>query len=306
MKAEKFFTNRWGILLSVVGATFLWGSAFPIIKLSYAALEINSNEIGEQLLFAGYRFFLAALFIIFFLLMMKKRTFVKRENFGTIAKISFFQTFLQYILFYIGLSLSTGIQGSIIAGTTSFFQIVLAHFMYNDDYISWKKIVGLLIGFTGVIFVNLTKGSFQLDIGLGEILLLLAMAISAFGNILAKNGTTKVDVGNLTAFQMLLGSFGLLIIGFVSSGFLPFHFDLKSFFMLIYLALLSAVGFILWNNVMKYNKVGKVSIFLFLIPVFGVLLSNILLQEPIHLFVLVGLAFVASGIVIVNRKDATN
>jgi drug/metabolite transporter (DMT)-like permease len=303
MKAEIFYKNKWGMLLSVVVATFLWGSAFPVIKLSYEALEIQKNEIGEQLLFAGYRFFLAALFIIFFLLMMKKRTFVKRENLGTIAKISFFQTFLQYILFYIGLSLSTGIQGSIIAGTTSFFQIVFAHFMYSDDYISWKKVVGLLIGFAGVIFVNLTKGSFQLDIGLGEILLLLAMATSAFGNILAKNGTTKMDVGNLTAFQMLLGSIGLLVIGVASEGFLPFAFDMASFFMLIYLALLSAIGFILWNNVMKYNKVGKVSIFLFLIPVFGVFLSGVLLNEAIHYFVLVGLGLVASGIVIVNRKE---
>ncbi|OZM58346.1 EamA family transporter [Lottiidibacillus patelloidae] len=303
MKAETFFTNRWGILLSVVAATFLWGSAFPVIKLSYEALDIQKTEIGEQILFAGYRFFLAALFIILFMILIKKRTFIKKENMKTLANISFFQTFLQYILFYIGLSLSTGIQGSIIAGTTSFFQIIFAHFMYKDDALSWKKSIGLCIGFTGVIFVNLTKGEYHFDFGIGEFLLLLAMVTGAYGNILAKNGTTKMDVANLTSFQMLLGSIGLLVIGGISSGFLPFTFDIKSTLLLFYLALLSAVGFILWNNIMKYNKVGKVSIFLFLIPVFGVLLSNILLHEPVHFFVLIGLVFVASGIVIVNRKE---
>lgn len=304
MNAKDFFTNKWGIMLAAGGATLLWGSAFPFVKLSYEALDIQPNEIGEQMLFAGYRFFLASLFILFFLLLTKKKmTSLQKTNIKTFTTIGFFQTFLQYILFYIGLSLSTGIQGSIIAGTTSFFQILLAHFMYNDDLLSWRKVMGLFIGFMGVIFVNLTKGSLQFNFGVGEILLILAMISAAFGNILAKNGTTKMDVASLTGYQMLVGSMGLLLIGVFSAGIFPFTFNFQSFFMMIYLALLSAVGFLLWNNLMKYNKVGKVSIFLFLIPVFGVFLSGILLKEPIHLFVLIGLAFVATGIVIVNRKD---
>jgi drug/metabolite transporter (DMT)-like permease len=303
MTAEKFFTNKWGILLSAVGATFLWGSAFPFIKLSYEALDIQASEIGEQLLFAGYRFFLASLFIMSFLYFTKKGIDLKRGNLRTLVNIGFFQTFLQYILFYIGLSLSTGIQGSIIAGTTSFFQIILAHFMYKDDLISWRKVIGLFIGFTGVILVNLTKGTYEINFGLGEVLLLVAMFVSAFGNILAKNGTSKLEVANLTAFQMLFGSIGLLLIGVISEGLFPFEFTLQTLLILLYLSILSAAGFILWNNVMKYNKVGKVSIFLFLIPVFGVFLSSILLQESLHFFVLIGLLFVASGIVIVNKKD---
>ena len=41
---------------------------------------------------------------------------------------------------------------------------------------------------------------------------------------------------------------------------------------------------------MKYNKVGKVSMYMFFIPVFGVLLSSMILGEAIHSFVLLGLA----------------
>lgn len=222
MTAEKFYTNKWGILFAALGATFLWGSAIPFVKLSYEVLEIHPNEMGEQLLFAGYRFFLASLFVLFFILATKKKIDFKKDNFKKVAFIGFFQTFLQYIFFYIGLSLSTGIQGSIIAGTTSFFQILLAHFMYKDDLISWSKVIGLIVGFIGVIFVNITKGSITLDIGIGEILLLLAMLSSAFGNILAKNGTSRMDVASLTSFQMLIGSLGLLCIGVFSVGYFPF------------------------------------------------------------------------------------
>jgi drug/metabolite transporter (DMT)-like permease len=72
--------------------------------------------------------------------------------------------------------------------------------------------------------------------------------------------------------------------------------------MLIYLSLLSAIGFILWNNVMKYNQVGKVSMYLFLVPVFGVFLSSILLNEVLSYLVFIGLACVTAGIIIVNYQ----
>ena len=55
---------------------------------------------------------------------------------------------------------------------------------------------------------------------------------------------------------------------------------------------------------MKYNKVGKVSMYMFFIPVFGVLLSSMILGEAIHSFVLLGLACVAAGIIVVNRTPA--
>ncbi|WP_243387583.1 DMT family transporter [Bacillus kexueae] len=301
MTAERFFTHPLGIVFSAVLATFLWGSAFPFIKLSYDLLDIQSNEIGEQILFAGYRFFLASMLIFIFFLVMKKEMRFKRETLQPIMKIGFFQTLLQYVLFYIGLSLSTGMQGSIIAGATSFFQMVLAHFMYADDRLNRRKTIGLIVGFSGVIAVNLTKGDFQLNFGLGELLLLLAMLSGGFGNILAKEGAKKMEVSYLTSYQMLVGSLGLLIIGIVQVGFFPFSFQTGSFLALLYLSFLSAAGFILWNNVMKYNQVGKVSIYMFLVPVFGVFLSAMILREELHQFVLIGLALVTAGIFIVNR-----
>lgn len=303
MKAETFFKSKWGIILSAGGATFLWGSSFPFIKLSYNMLEIQPNEIGEQILFASYRFIIASILILFFIYIKDKVICFKKENLKALLGIGFFQTFLQYILFYVGLSLSTGVQGAIIAGTASFFQILFAHFMYKDDLLNSRKVLGLLIGFTGVIFVNITKGSFNFNFGLGEILLLIAMMSSAFGNILARNGTAKINVANLTAFQMLLGSFGLLFIGIFTAGIFPFTFTTITFVIMIYLSLISAVGFILWNYLMKFNKVGDVSIFLFLIPVFGVILSSLFLNEIIHFFVIVGLVLVATGILVVNKKE---
>lgn len=303
MNSKAFFTHPVGLVISAVGATFLWGSAFPFIKLSYERLDIQSDAIGEQMLFAGYRFFLASVFIFFMLRVMNKNMRLKRADFAPLAKIGLVQTFLQYVFFYIGLSYSTGIQGSIIAGTTSFFQIIFAHFLYVDDRLNRLKALGLLVGFSGVILVNLPKGEMQFSFGIGELLLLFAMAAGGLGNILARNGSQRMDVIYLTAYQMLIGSLGLIVIGVVSVGVYPFSFDVTSALILLYLAFLSAAGFILWNNVMKYNQVGKVSLYLFLIPVFGVILSSFLLGEELHYIVLFALGLVVSGIIIVNRPQ---
>ncbi|WP_210364088.1 DMT family transporter [Bacillus sp. REN3] len=308
MRAKEFFTHPLGIAVSAAGATFLWGSAFPFIKLSYRSLDIRPEEIGEQMLFAGYRFLLAGLLILVLFMLNREMKF-KPETAGPLLKIGFFQTFLQYVLFYIGLSYSTGIQGSIIAGTTSFFQILLAHFLYPDDRMNRLKVAGLMIGFTGVVFANWPNGEYEIHFGIGEILLMLAMLSGAYGNILAKNGSATMEVIYLTSYQMILGSLGLVAIGVFSVGFVPFEFDLISLLMLVYLAFLSAAGFILWNNVMKYNQVGKVSLYLFLVPVFGVILSSVLLDEMLHYLVIAGLIFVVAGIVLVNRparKTAKN
>ncbi|PEZ00877.1 EamA family transporter [Bacillus sp. AFS018417] len=301
MKTERFFTHPLGVFVAALSATFLWGSAFPFIKLSYVQLDIQPHEVGEQILFAGYRFFIAGFMLLFFLKVLRKNVSFQKGTAKQLVQIGLFQTFLQYICFYIGMSYSTGIEGAIISGTSSFFQILLAHFLYKDDSLNMRKIVGVSIGFCGVVLVNIPKGDMDFHFGIGELLLLGAAMLYSYGNILAKEGSKTMDVGYMTAYQMIIGSLGLLFIGILQVGFTPFTFHMQTLLMLLYLSFLSAAGFCIWNTVMKYNKVGKVSMYMFFIPVFGVILSSLILGEAIHSFVLFGLACVATGIIVVNR-----
>ncbi|QMV43584.1 DMT family transporter [Cohnella cholangitidis] len=300
LATEKIFTHPLGIIGAAVGATALWGSAYPFIKLSYAELGIGSDDIYRQILFAGYRFFLASLLILLFMKLIGKKISYQKGTLGRVGQIGLFQTLLQYIFFYYGMSGSSGVTGAIIAGTTSFFQILLAHYMYAGDKINARKSVGLIIGFSGVVLVGISKGSLSLEFGIAEICLLLAAFFGALGNILSKKASEQLDVLYMTACQMLLGGVALLAIGAIGAGAMPFEFTASAAWMLLYLAILSALGFVLWNTVMKYNKVGSISMYLFLIPVFGVFLSAGILGEELHLFVWAALALVVGGIVIVN------
>ena len=77
--------------------------------------------------------------------------------------------------------------------------------------------------------------------------------------------------------------------------------------MLLYMAVISAVAYSLWGILLKYNPVSKVAVFGFMNPVFGVILSAILLHEgdSIGVMCLVSLALVCAGIYIVNRGEET-
>ena len=91
-----------------------------------------------------------------------------------------------------------------------------------------------------------------------------------------------------------------LVCGGRVTGFSPVSFTL-----LLYMGLISAVAYSMWSFLLKYNSVGKVVIFGFSNPIFGVILSALLLGENNQAFTIQGLAaliLVCSGILLVNRS----
>lgn len=81
-------------------------------------------------------------------------------------------------------------------------------------------------------------------------------------------------------------------------------FEMKSVLLLTYMALLSTAAFSIWTVLMKYNPVGKVAVYTFTIPIFGVALSGMILGEKVfEIKNLIALVLVSAGIVLVNRME---
>ena len=304
MKAENWFRHPAGIVVSSAVATLLWGSAMPVIKKGYAALDIEAAHVSEQWLFAGYRFTLAGLLLILFhyLFQRKKSGAGQRIRKGRLGRLALIQTFLQYLLLYVGLSYSTGIQGSIIVGSTSLFQMLSVRMFDSSERLTLMKISGLFLGFAGIAAAGIGNGNMEISFGWGELLLLGSAMFGGVGNVLARQESKNEPVLSLTGRQMMLGGVMLLAVSVPVTGLAPFPMDGTTFLYLFYLALLSAAGFGLWNTIMKYNEVGRVSMYLFLIPVFGVILSSLILGEQLSGWIAVSLSLVVSGIIIVNRS----
>ncbi len=303
MTTERWFTSTTGIIVSSVAATILWGSALPFIKLSYHHLGIAPNDLFAQWLFAGYRFVLAGLLLMILArLLQRKGTKPNRVRASSLLVLALLQTFLQYVFVYAALGQGSGMTMSIIAGSVSLFQLLAVRWMMKTEQLSLRKWIGLLLGFGGIAVMGMASGNqLHVTFGIAELLMLLSALSGGVGNVLARREAAIEPVISLTGRQMFWGGLGLVMIGCASGHPFPFAWDGIGLLMLLYLALLSAGAFALWNTVMKYNEVGRVSMYLFLTPPFGVILSAVWLGERASIWSLVALVLVTASIVLVNR-----
>lgn len=288
------------------GAAFcclLWGSAYPAIKSGYEIFQIAVDDIPSKVVFAGYRFLFAGILLLLFMLVQSKPLGrLSTRQFGQVALLGVTQTSLQYVFFYVGLAFTTGVKGSIMNATGTFFSVLLAHFIYQNDKLSFNKSLGCVLGFTGVMVVNLSSGSLDFSFSLmGDGFVVLAAFILSAATLYGKRISQTVDPMVMTGYQLAFGGLVLMIGGYISGGSLTFH-GIGSVMILGYLTLLSSVAFALWSVLLKYNRVGMIAPFNFLIPVSGALLSALFLGENILEWkYAVALVLVCSGIWWVNK-----
>jgi len=282
----------------------LWGSAFPFVKIGFELFDIGGP--GSQILFAGIRFFLAGILTLGIACFLQKGfARPKREVIPGICGQGLLQTTGQYVCFYTGLANCTGAKGSVMSGTTAFFAILAAHFMTKDEKLTTRKVLGCLVGFLGVIVVNLAPGSLEGGFALsGEGLVLLSAVFYGISSVTLKRLSARETPEVITAYQLLFGGAVLILVGWISGGRIT-TVTPRGLLVLFYLALLSTIAFTVWSFLLKYNPVSKVSIFSFSIPVFGVALSAIFLGEQVFTIQnLAGLALVGIGIVVVNTVSS--
>jgi drug/metabolite transporter (DMT)-like permease len=303
---ERFFQKTWVIWLCAIICCTLWGSAFPCIKTGYRLFSIASDDSSSQILFAGIRFFLAGILTVLFGSIQSRKPLVpKLQTIPKIAVLSLFQTILQYVLFYIGLAHTTAIKGSIITGSSAFFAILIACIFFRNEQISAKKLLGCVLGFAGLIIVNISGASFHLSMNLlGDTLMLISALSSALSSLLIKVFTKHENTVLLSGYQFFLGGFVMIIIGCALGGTLA-DVSLRGILLLIYMALISSVAYTLWGILIKYNSVSRIAVFGFLTPVMGVLLSAVILQEfdSIQFSCILALCLVCIGIYLVNHTS---
>jgi drug/metabolite transporter (DMT)-like permease len=300
--SEKSFSQPAIIFIMATIACLLWGSAFPAIKISYDMLGIGDGSAMVKLQFAGYRFFLAGLYLLLFVLYQKRSLGIPTGAFKKLFVLGLIQTALQYLFFYVGLSNTTGIKGSIIISLGAFFSIILPHFYYHDDKLSQRKWAGLIIGFAGVVYINLAKGpltgGFKVT---GEGFMMLSAFMGSVASIYAKELSNKMDTLVMTCYQMLLGASVMIIMSTVSLGgnVIPMRIEILPLFM--HLALISSAGFGMWFVLLNHNPISKVSIYKFQVPIWGTLLSAMFIPgESVTSAVVIGLVCVSAGIFLVN------
>lgn len=303
-QSTHFFSRPMVVYAIAILCTVLWGSAYPAIKTGYALLNIEAHDVASQMVFAGQRFLLAGIFLIILSVFFRRHTgTITKTKVRQIIVLGLTQTSLQYIFFYLGVAFATGVKASILNATGTFFSVLLAHFIYHNDRLTQRKAIGCTVGFLGVFIVNFNQSllDFQFSL-LGEGSVIFAAFILAAASIYGKKISQGIDAMVMTAWQLAIGGLALLCVGYLFGGHSG-DFDFASLSLLIYLACLSSAAFALWSVLLKHNPVSMVTIFNFLIPVFGSSLSSIFLGETILEWKnMVALILVCSGIYLVTKS----
>ncbi len=304
MNQHPFFSDRRVVILLASFCCLLWGSSYPAIKNGYAMFGIAASDIPSKMVFAGYRFAFAGLLLLALVALTRRSALaLNRRSLMSTCLLGLTQTTIHYVFFYIGLAYTTGVKSSVLNGTVSFFGVLLAHFIYRNDRLSVNKILGCLIGFAGVMAVNFGAGPLDFNFTLlGEGFVVIAAFILSASTIYGKRLSQNMDSVAMTGYQLGIGGALLLLGGYASGGALG-AVSLKAFLLLAYLVLLSSLAIAFWAVLLKYNRVAMVSVFNFLVPIFGAVLSALFLGESVmELKNLIALVLVCAGIWLVNRE----
>ncbi|RFA34476.1 EamA family transporter [Virgibacillus dokdonensis] len=305
---NRVFEKKWIVVGIAIFCSILWGSAFPVLKVSYDELQMAADDTIAKIVFAGMRFLLAGLIILIGLFLVdRKRLMVTKRQMLFLAIFGVIQTGLQYFFFYNGLAKVSGMQGAILVSSGTFFTVILAHFFYSNDRMNWKKGIGLAAGFAGIIVANWGQ-EFQLSFQFtGEGYMILAALTGAIGTIMAKELAVGIHPFAITGWQLSIGASLMLIFGVPQLESGAMTFTPLGFWLFVYSAVLSAAAFALWYSILKYNKAGEISMFKFITPVSGAILSAIFIPaETLDVYVIAALGLVAIGIIAVNYKGESS
>lgn len=123
------------------------------------------KDTASTILFAGIRFCFAGIMtILIYSITRKKFLYPKKMNIGKVATVSCFQTIIQYIFFYIGLANTSGVKGTVLSGSSAFFfALLVASLIFRKEKLTIKKIIACLLGFAGIVCVNLNGLDFTMD-----------------------------------------------------------------------------------------------------------------------------------------------
>jgi drug/metabolite transporter (DMT)-like permease len=281
-------------------ACLLWSTAFVGVKLGL--------KYTTPLQFAGFRFMLAGLFILPFCGNLKNSLKQIRKNWKQVVRLGFFQTFLLYALFYTGISMVPASLTAIVIGASPLFSAILAHLLLQDDRLQVRTIGAISLGITGVVVIAASRENFSWVEGKefwGILILVAANLAGSIGNVVVVKYRDGLPPILLNSSQLMLGGAGLFILSIPFEGLNFSVNELPYYISLGWLSLMSATAFSIWFVLLRRPgiKVSVLNIWKFLIPVFGAMLSWIILPDDKPEFIAVtGMVFIALSLIVLNAN----
>lgn len=287
--------------LILVMLCFLWGGNMVSVKISNQGIPPIAAATGRSII--------AAALLWLYARSKGERVLFPRRDLQHAAVIGILFG-LEFILLYWGASFTDASRGIIFLYAQPFWTALGAHFLLPGDRLTPVKVAGLILAFAGLLSVY---GARSTTLGpqhwLGDLMELGAGVSWALTTIYVKKILENRD---LTHYQTLFAQFSFSIplmaaawLLFERSGALSLTPPVVGAF--AYQCLLVAFfSYLFWFWMIHRFSVSRLAAFTFLAPLFGVILSGLVLRESIPLLLWIGLVLVAAGIYLVNRPQRTS
>ena len=265
------------VKVKAITACLLWGSAFAGAKIGF--------QYTDPIFLSGIRFILAGILLFPLMKIRKIDLRANLKHWPFMLLFAFVQTFLQYGLFFMGLNKVPGATSAIIIGTGPLFIAIMAHITLKNDKMTLRKILAILLGLAGVVFISMAKGNLLSDdpsFYTGVVLLILSNIIGSYTNIMVvKKKSLNISPIVLTAFANFVGGIMLFMMSLIVEKPEFKIYPAEFYVALLWLAFIPATGFTLWYGLLQRPevKVSELNIWKFIIPVTGSVLSWILLTD---------------------------
>lgn len=282
-----------------------WSLAYPLIKLGYQEFQIDGTDLGGKILFAGVRFFMAGTAVTLYChFKIIKSDITTSGDIGWLVLLGIVNTALHYMFAYIGLGYNSSARSTILDSMGGFILILLSTLIFPDDRMNWRKALGIILGVAGIISINIQPGAdFFSDITfMGDGMILLNACCTAFGGLITRVVSRRMNITRATGYSMQIGGALLLLTSLVIRPRTAWVFTPKGIFILLCLITISAVCFAIYNALLSYHPISEIAIYNALIPVLGVIFAALLLHEELRLQYIIAVILVAIGIHVVNKR----
>ena len=264
-------TIFWAII-----ACLLWSTAYAGIKIGL--------QYDSPFHFAGVRFIISGLVILPFT--VRPAVYIQQvmEHWRVIAWVTVLQFLINYSLFYQGLNLDPGALGAVVYGAQPLIIAVVAAIINKDDKLTKKKIITIIFGISGVIFISVGRQAFKLGTGIE----LLGIAMIMVGNIATGGSNVVISLKSknlnpfvLSSASLFTGGLILYLISIPVEGNPKGPFPGEYWVALLWLSFMAASAFSIWFKLLQRPgvKVSELNLWKFITPCTGAILSWMLIPD---------------------------
>lgn len=277
----------------------LWGGNFAAIKLLLRDLEPLDAVFVRG---AGAAFF----FALALLLTGHPRLQMSREDWGRLILIGVIGVTILNMAVLFGQSMLPASLASLIVTSNPVFTAVISRIVLGEP-LTPRKLAGIALAFAGLVVVLRWGGVGSEGFGLGRLGGVLILMIAPFSwaiyTVLSKPLLARHSSVHVAAYSTMIGAVGFLPIPIVRSGTLDRigNMSATGWRAALFATLISFVfAYILWYRGLRMLTASQAAVYIYLVPVFGLLSAWLVLGEQPTMFLLLGGAVILAGVILTN------